>query len=54
MSTETEKKHTPTEEKPKQGFFSRFFTRIDSAMKAKAESKGSSCCGGGKSGDKCC
>jgi len=54
MSEENITKPSTDERAPKQGFFTRIFSKVDSAMKAKAESKGSDCCGGGKSGGKCC
>ncbi len=53
---------TPNTPKPataaeKPGFFTRIFTKMDSAMKAKADNAAkNSCCGGDKNdkGGKCC
>lgn len=54
--TETTKLKPQATNAPKQGFFARAFTKLDNAMKAKADAKAqNSCCSDsdGKGG-KCC
>ncbi len=54
MKTEPEKTSETNEEKP--GLFKRIFTKMDDAMKAKADeaAKNQCCSGTDRKGNKCC
>ena len=54
-STVEQKENSECKSEKKPGFFGRIFQKMDASMKAKAEAKGESCCGGDDSkGGKCC